>query len=469
MKATSYKLLRVSLSAFVIIVGVVFLLPQHAYASLFAVQPVDDTTESAQTYFRQQLPAGLTQSLNSFTVTYKSAYTIRGQVEDVTANILYQADSDDTSATNTKESHTFYFTSGYNNVTLDPTHTYYIRVSTLFLANTFQVYGTTANYTGCQKGTGNPVIWSACSTLVSLAYSANSGSSLSFGVPLQYNTPDSNRPVGKDFSDFQIQVSQVPATSTPLTLTVTTFLGSNSITLAASSTDVTFYSNYLVPKTYLLLSNSSSTPTYYSATARLTYQNSGSLIASITTYFGIVSNDSTYTFGNFLTPNGYIAPDDISTSTTASLSTCAIFNSNNVASLIARGLCNAVAFMIVPPTSLLDHLQTIPDAYSQKYPFIYVSQIKSAYESLDYTSPHYVDPTTDPEYRTYSSVTASSSVFNFTILTIPTNASSTPTYMQTWVPLTRKFILYSLYVAFVYGVYISVHDAVKRMGTGGSK
>jgi hypothetical protein len=90
-----------------------------------------------------------------------------------------------------------------------------------------------------------------------------------------------------DFTLWQVQLANVPPTTTPMTLTVSTILGSNSINIPANSTSSTYFTIYTIPKNYSLPSGSTTTPINYSATATLTYNNSGAVVGSDTTYFNL--------------------------------------------------------------------------------------------------------------------------------------------------------------------------------------
>lgn len=481
MKTTSSFKFRVSLSTLLLFVGVVFFLPKISFASnLISQQPISNQSISSTVnanQIRQTLPTGIHGTVGNvsinFDATHYETVKVCVSIQDQNTSTTYKPTNytciagDNTGFildTNSVQTLTVDFTSSL--LTLDSTHSYVLIIfnnSTNYGNDSIRLYGTTSlSYSGCIYNPGNV----ACqNSVTSLAYTITSNYNLQFNSPLSYSTIDSGTPVGQDFTAWIIQVSYLPTTSTPYTLTVSSSGGSSSVTLPANSTSPTLIQNIQVPKNYNLVSTSTSSPTFYSATATLSIN--GQNLTNATTYFGITSSSSPFTFGNFLTPQGYISPTDIDDTLTG----CAKFaSSTSISNSIARGLCNASAFLFIPPPNMFESLKSIPEQYSQKFPFVYLSQIRSTYLSFDPNSVHYISPTVDTYYQNYDmDIKASSTVFNFTIISFDNSTSSIPSYAQPFFSTMRVFLNFSLYVTFAYTLWFSIYEIAKRIGTGGSK
>jgi hypothetical protein len=455
-------------------VGVVFLLPNKvkaADASTIFEQPVNDTlTNLVTSDIMQALPLGLKGAISTISVgtvchlangcspasyfqlnIYSSSTPIQSNVlpptfvssgTDVTGgtnHVNYVISSPSINSLVDSGIETFYF---LNNPVLSSNKYYAIDIH--YIANAFSLGTTSTGYTGCLS-----LFSSSCSTVTSLFYSIEGGVNLSFNNPPQYSINDFNAPSGNDFSSWTVQVSNVPTTTTPITLYVTTSGGTDSVTLPANSTNIGLTQNIGVPKSYTLIGFSTSTPTIYSAHAQLYYgsSTSGSLISQQTTFFGVFANGSPYTQGNFFTTSGFNFQSASSTAA-AVQGTCQRYNGN----IFAIGLCDVSTWLFIPGDMSVI-LTSFQNQLDNTVPFAYVTALKSQLQLMSLSS---------STMSTFS-VAIGTSTEPFKMNAVLFNPSQLNTYAgATNVSNFRNIMGYSVYFLLIMGMIATIIGIVKR-------
>lgn len=257
-------------------------------------QSNDSANSSSNSPWRQQLASGLSGTVVRLKVELSGGVYVYAQIFDASTT---QASSFDTQKLLTSGYGYYNFDSAAG-IVLNPTHQYYIVIRPVTAGQTFNIKGTTSGLNNCRVQTYNQNAGFDCPTygggITDISFQLLIGQTMEFKHPQQCDeNPCTNYLIG-DFAAWIVQEAYLPATTSSLTLTVSTILGRDSLVIPANFTSTSTYFNFTVPKSYALPAGSTTTPLSYTANAKINYRNSngslGAEIVNVTTYFNITAD-----------------------------------------------------------------------------------------------------------------------------------------------------------------------------------